>query len=108
MTTIETVGGLANLGGAFAVALDAGGVKFTLPTSAQRQKKAGQMTVTFSIEVQAARMRWDGTNPTAANGVLFQPGVYTMTGENLISAVVWISAVAGSLLNYQFSFGATA
>jgi hypothetical protein len=107
MISIEAVGGLAGTGGATAVLLDAGGVKFTLPTTAQRLKKAGQLTVIFSIEVQAARFRIDGVAPAAGTGVLLQPGFYTVTGENLIAAYTFISAVAGSLLNYQFSYGST-
>jgi hypothetical protein len=108
MTPTEEVGGLAGTGGAVAVLLDAGGIAFTLPTSAQRKVKAGQLKVNFSIEVQSARFRWDGVAPTGANGVLLTPGFYTITGENLISNIRFISAVAGSLLNYQFSYGTIA
>ena len=108
MTTTEEVGGLPGTGGAVNVLLDAGGVAFTMPTTAQRLKKAGQMKVNFSIEVQSARFRWDGVAPTGTNGVLLSPGFYTITGETLIKNIVFISAVAGSILNYQFSYGTIA
>ena len=107
MTPTEEVGGLAGTGGATAVNIDAS-TGFTLPTTAQRKTKAGQMKVNFSIEVQSARFRWDGTAPTAGTGVLLPPGFYTITGENLISNIRLISAVAGSILNYQFSYGTIA
>jgi hypothetical protein len=108
MVTFEAVGGQPGTGGQVGVLLDAGGIKFVLPTTAQRLKKAGQMTVQFSIEVQAARYRIDGVNPAAGTGVLLPTGFYTVSGEALIAAYTFISAVAGSTLNYQFSYGATA
>lgn len=104
MTPVEEIGGMPIQGGEVAKSVDAV-TALTLPTTAQRIGRGGVLQVMISIEAQSCRIRWDGTNPTAANGILLTSGIYTFRGERLIRALRFISAVAGCLINYQFSLG---
>lgn len=79
----------------------------TLPTTAQRGK-GGVLSAYIQVEAQAARWSVNGTNPSAANGMLLAPTTATVqntliiTGEEALSAFRIISATAGSLITYQF------
>ena len=106
MNSVEEVGGRPIKGGEVAKGIDAA-TSLTLPTTAQRIGKGGVLQVMISVEAQSCRIRWDGVDPTAATGILLTVGVYTFRGEALIKALRFISAVAGSLINYQFSLGDT-
>ena len=53
------------------------------------------------METQSARYRMDGTAPTATTGVLLIAGRYRLDGFNGTSALKFIGAASGSVINVQ-------
>lgn len=97
--------------GALPLAADQYGIVITaattivVPTTAQRAKHGGELTLVVSVEGQNARVTWSGTAPTTTNGILFNIGTYTFRGEPLIKAMKWISVVAAGTISYGFYVG---
>lgn len=100
----EETSGFPIFTGTVAQAIDAV-QSINLPTSQQRQKFGGLLTMVMSIEVQNARIRWDGSNPSTTNGILFPVGVYTFRGETWIQNLKIIGVAAGGFINYGFYVG---
>lgn len=105
-TYTAEVGAKPLLIGQYAVNIDAV-TTITMPTTAQLTTHAGVLELTLSVESQNARMTFDGTAPTATNGILLAaPGVLTIRGQASISALKIIGVAAGGKANYGFTVDA--
>lgn len=79
------------------------GVKSLADTPATGAKAPdGAYAFTMTVEVQNIRWRGDGTNPTAAIGILQKPTDPPLQYDGDIDKFRWIEAVAGAIINVQY------